>query len=88
MAFTGGRVVDNGTVFEPEGARTHRDFRSLGIYQLARNAVITEGVLPNWPHLERIRLVTGALEETLSKPHMFSIVEHSIRVSQNINGLL
>ena len=79
MAFTGGRMVDNGTVFEPGASRTHVAFRDLGLYQTVRNRVIAEGVLPTWPQLQRIRVVSGAMREMKSKPNHV-VLENSVRV--------
>ena len=72
-------MVDNGTVFEPGASRTHVAFRDLGLYQTVRNRVITEGVLPTWPRLQRIRVVSGAMREMKNKPNHV-VLEHSVRV--------
>ena len=72
-------MVDNGTVFEPGASRTHVAFRDLGLYQTVRNRVIVEGVLPTWPQLQRIRVVSGAMSEMKNKPNHV-VLENSVRV--------
>ena len=80
VTFTGGRVVDSGSVFEPQGSRTHADFRELGLYQLVRDRLISDSLLPKWPQLKRIRLIGANASHFERKPHLFQVIDKSARV--------
>ena len=82
VAFTGGRVVDNATVFEPQMARTHKDFLNMGIYQASRHALIGREILPRWPSVSRVRIVSAAVNEMKQRRDRFRIIEHSFRVGR------
>ena len=81
VCFAGIRIIDNGTVCEGEGARTHRAVRGTGArpFQMVR-AAYWRHALRAWPQLKLIRFVTIGVDDVRKHPETMTIIPHEMRV--------
>ena len=78
-------MCDNGETCEGEGARTDARLRGSGLYlySAVRSVFLIEKVLPTWPRLKRMRIVTIGVEEMRKQPD-FDMLPNALRVRVDV----